>query len=182
MKRKGFIIGLAALLVVGAISSIAFSQGFGRRGRGFGPPGLGYGPGMANWAPMGLNLTEEQVEKLQSLQADFDKETLNLRNDIQSKSLELQKLWIADELDEEAILAKAKEVSELQNQLQEKMILHRLDAAKVLTKEQRTQFPPAGYWGRGYQYGHRLPGWGYGGQRGYGHGGRFGMGRGHWNW
>lgn len=103
-----------------------------------------------------------------------DKETLELRNDIQSKSLELQKLWIADELDEKAILAKAKEVSELQNQLQEKMIRHRIDLANVLTKEQRTRFSPAGYWGRGYQGGYGLPGCGYGG--------RFGMGRGRWNW
>ena len=174
MKKKVFTIGLAALLVAGTIS-IALSRGYGRRGGGFGP-GLGYGPGMANWEKAGLNLTQEQMEKLQSLRTDFDKEMLTLRNEIQTKALELRQLWLADELDEDTIVAKSMEVSTLQNQLQEEMIHHRLNVAKVLTKEQRTQFShAAGYCGHGYQYGSV-------GQHRYGHGGHFGMGRVHrWN-
>lgn len=173
MRKKVFIITLAALLVVGTIS-IAFSRGHGRRDRDFGP-GF-YEPRMAKEEKIGLNLTQEQLEKLQSLRADFDKETLPLRNEMQIKALELRQLWIADELDEEAIVAKSKKVSDLRNQLQEKIVRHRLDVAKVLTKEQRTRFsPPAGYWGRGYRYGRGLPGFGYGG--------RFDMGREHHrNW
>lgn len=162
MKKKFFTIGLITLLVVGTISSIAFSQGFGRWGRGSGP-GSVYGP---RWSQMGSNLTEEQEEKLQSLRTDLDKEILPLRDKIQAKALELQRLWTADELDEKAILAKAKEVSDLQNQLQDKIIRYRLNTAKILTKEQRTLFSPA--------YGCGLPGCGYGGQ--------FGMARGRWNW
>jgi Spy/CpxP family protein refolding chaperone len=118
-------------------------------------------------------LTEEQVKKLQTLQANFQKETLELRKNILSKSMELQQLWIADELDENAISEKAKEISALQSQIQEKMIRHRLDAAKVLTKEQRAQLSIMGGLGRGYG-GFGAPGCGMG--RG------FGVGGGRWNW
>ncbi|HIE27154.1 TPA: periplasmic heavy metal sensor, partial [Candidatus Poribacteria bacterium] len=140
MRRKGFIIALAALLVVGMVS-IAFSRGGGRRGRGF-RPGLGREPGIVKQAPERLNLTEEQQEKLQALRTDFAKAALPLRNEIQIKSLELRQLWIADELDEGAIVAKSKEISALRTQLQENMIYHRLDVAKILTKEQRLRFSP----------------------------------------
>jgi len=169
MKRKVFIIALAILLVVGTVS-IAFSRGRGGRGRGFGP-GLGDGPRMENQVPEELKLTKEQQEKLQSLRIDFAKETLPLSNEIQIKELEMRQLWLADELDEEAILAKSKEVSDLRNQMQEKMIRHRLDAAKVLTKEQRAHFSKVGHWGRGKRSPRGLPG--------FGRGGHFGMGRRH---
>jgi Spy/CpxP family protein refolding chaperone len=163
MRSKVFIIALAALLVVGTIS-IAFSRGGGRRSKGFGA-GLGRGPGIVKQTPEELNLSQEQQEKLQALRTDFTKEALPLRNEIQIKSLELRQLWIADELDEEAIVAKSQEISALRNQLQEKMIRHRLDAAKILTTEQRIKFSPVGHWGHG------------------GRGGHHGMDRGHrWRW
>lgn len=195
MKRKLFTIALAALFVVGAIS-IAISQGYGRRdreflhepgydlrmglGRGakFGPC-LGYGPGMANWTPAGINFTEEQLEKLQSLRTDFFEETLELRNQIQVKAMELRKLWTADELDDETILAKTREVSKLREQLQEKAIRHRLGVANVLTKEQRARFFYAVRSGRSFYQGRGPHGYGRGrrGRRGH-----FGMGRGPWGW
>jgi Spy/CpxP family protein refolding chaperone len=181
MKRKVFIIALATLLVVGTIS-IAFSRGHGRRGRGFGS-GLGYGQRMESQVPEELKLTQEQKEKLQSLQTDFAKETIPLRNEMQIKELELRQLWLADELDEEAILAKSKEISDLRNQMQEKMVRHRLDAAKVLTKEQRTQFSQIGPRERGKRPLRGLHKLGRGGRRGRGRGGRFGMGGvHHGNW
>lgn len=164
MRRKSFIVALAALLVVGVVS-FAFSRGHGRRGRGF---GVGREPGIVKQVSEKLNLTEEQREKLQALRIDFAKETLPLRNEIQIKSLEMRQLWIADELDEEAIVAKSKEISVLRNQLQEKMIRYRLDAAKILTREQRMRFPHVGHLGRGYRGGR---------------GGHYGMDRGpRWNW
>jgi Spy/CpxP family protein refolding chaperone len=179
MKKKVFTIALATLLVVGTIS-IAFSYGYGRRGGNFGPS-LSYGTGIANLAPAELNLTKEQQEKLQSLRTDFEKEILSLRNEIQIKSLELRQLWLADELDEDAIVAKSKELSDLRNQMHEKNIRHHLNVAKVLTKEQRIRFFPAGLLGRG-QYGCELYGYGHGGQGGYGDGGHFGMMGGGHHW
>ena len=85
-------------------------------------------------------LTEEQKEEMKSLRDSFAEETRPIRNDLELTNLELRHLWTADELDEEAIIAKSEEVSELQSQLHEKMIRHRLDVAKVLPKEYRTRF------------------------------------------
>jgi len=167
MRKKVFTIALAALLVVGTIS-IAFSQGAGRRGRGVGRD-LAQGKRIADKTQTELNLTKEQGKKLQSLRIDFAKETVKLRNEMQIKSLELRQLWLADELDEEAILAKAKEVSELRSQLNEKRILHRIAATKVLTKEQRAKLS-TGRLGRAKRPGRGL--------RGFGNGGNFGMGKG----
>jgi Spy/CpxP family protein refolding chaperone len=156
MKRKFGIIALATLLII-VTASFAFSQGPGRRGRGL-------GPGMADRGRARLDLTQEQREKLEPLQADLEKELLLLRNKIQVSALELQQLWMADELDEEAIMAKSKEISALKNQMEEKMIRHRLDLAKILTKEQRARFGHAGLRGPGYQHSRR-------GSRGHGRGG-----------
>jgi Spy/CpxP family protein refolding chaperone len=127
---------------------------------------------MESQVPEELKLTEEQQEKLQSLRIDFAKETLPLRNEMQIKELELRQLWTADELDEEAILEKSKEVSDLRNQIHEKMIRHRLDAAKVLTKEQRAFFARVGHRGQGKRSLRGLPGSGRGGFLGMGRRGR----------
>ena len=162
MKKKFVIIALVALLAVGTVS-VALS--YGRRG-GWGKPGMRPGSRMATREKAESDLSKEQLEKLQSLRDDFDKGTLSLRNELELKSLELRQLWTADELDEEAIIARSKEVSDLQSQLQEKTVRHRLDVAKVLTKEQRSQFLARGP--RGYGFG----------PRGRGHAGDPGMGRG----
>jgi Spy/CpxP family protein refolding chaperone len=162
MRRKFVIIALVALLAVGTVS-VAFSYGRGGRG-GRGGHGMGRGPGMAHRGKADFDLTEEQQEKLQSLRADFHKETLSLRNELELKDLELRQLWTADELDEEAIIVKSEEVSDLRSRLGEKMVRHRLDAAKILTKEQRTRFSARGFRGHG--------------PRGYGRGRGSGMGRG----
>jgi Spy/CpxP family protein refolding chaperone len=162
MRRKFVIIALVALLAVGTVS-VALSYGRGGRG-GWGGPGMGRGTGIADRGKAGLDLTKEQLEKLQSLRAEFDKETLSLRNELELKALELRQLWTADELDEEAIIAKSKEVSDLRSQIEEKMVRHRLDVAKVLTKEQRARFAARGF--RGHKLGE------------YGSGSDFGMGRG----
>jgi len=188
MRRKFVIIALVALLAVGVVS-VAFSYGRGGRG-GWG------GPGVADQGGAKLDLTKEQLEKLQSLQADFEKETLSLRNELELKALELRQLWTAEELDEAAIIAKSKEVSDLQSQLEEKMVRHRLDAAKVLTKEQRKlfekkleqKFRSSLFQRLGDRFAARgFPGYG---PRGYGRGGGFDMGRvggrgrgfGPWGW
>jgi len=197
MRRKLLVTTIAALLVVGAVISIAFSQGYGRQEREFMPPAnpgyvsgrgydmgmgfgrgpgsglyLGYGPGMTDWAPpAGLNFTEEQVEKLQSLRTKFSKETLELHNEMQLKAMELRNLWTADELDDDAILAQTEEISELRNQLQEKATRHRLDMAKVLTKEQRTQIISMRLGRRSMGFGRQGPS-PYLESRGYGYGRR----------
>lgn len=137
MKRKMFIIALAALLVVGA-TQIVLSQGFGRRGKGFGfgRGMMGYGPGIESTSL----LTEEQAQKLRAIRTEFQKEVQPLRTEIQKRSLDLRQLWRADEIDEDAILAKTKEINGLRMQLQEKAIHHRIVVRKIIPKEKWEAF------------------------------------------
>lgn len=159
MKKKVLILALTALLIIGTIS-IAFSRGYARRGKGLNS-GLCCWAGTVSLEKAGLNLSQEQIEKLQPFQIDFDKQALPLQNEIELKTLELKQLWLANELDEDAIVAKSKQVSVLRTQLQEYMIRHRIGVAKILTPGQRTRSATSGYWahqcanccGYGYQSG-----------------------------
>ena len=177
MKRKIITIALVTLLTIGVVS-IALSYG---RGRGNGRGGFPAGPGPRGAVKEKAEsaLTKEQLEELKLLRTDFVKETLPARNELEIKIMELRQLWAADELDEGAILAKSSEVSDLQNQLHERMTRHRLDAAKILPKEHRARFLAKAHRepGRGSQ-GRGPGGRGRGlGSRGQGHqGGGPGMG------
>ena len=151
MIKKVFTVALVTLLVVGTMS-IAFARVHGRRGRDLRTEE--HKPRMIEQMPEELKLTEEQQKELQALRTDFAKEMVPLRNEIQIKTLELKQLWLADELDEEAIVAKSKAISALRNQTQEKRTLHRLEAAKILTKEQRAKFSRIGFLKRNRGCGH----------------------------
>jgi len=91
-----------------AIASLAMAQGWGKG------PGcrMGLGPSADVYGPMGpgagLNLTAEQIPKMQALQESYFKETMPLRNELMSKQLEMQGLWLQTDLDQEKILAKQK--------------------------------------------------------------------------
>ena len=141
MKTKVFVSTIAALLIVGVITSTAFSRSWGRRCGG-----------MELHFPAELmeTLTEEQVKQLQSQQIELKKNMIVLGNQVQIKKLEMQQLWLAPELDEEAISQKGSEIAQLQAQKHEKMIRHRLDVAKTLTQEQRTVLMKSKHRGAGH--------------------------------
>jgi Spy/CpxP family protein refolding chaperone len=166
-KMKKLIVGILVVTLL-ATGGVAMAQGWGR-GMGFGPgPGAGYGPGYGpggGWGP-GLNLTAEQNQKMQAMRESFFKETLTMRNEMQTKQLELRTLWAQTNPDQEKILAKQKEINALRAQLQEKTTKHRLDMRKVLTPEQQAQL---GAYGPGFGPGYGMRG-GFGPGRGMGYG------------
>ena len=137
MKKIIVAVGMVVLL---AAAGLVMAQGY-EKGPGM---GMGYGPhsggrlgGHGLWRA--LNLTPEQTQKMQALRESFFKETLPLRNDLMSKKLELRSLWLQPNLDEEKILAKQKELSDLRAQIQEKAIKNRLEMRQILTPEQQAQ-------------------------------------------
>jgi zinc resistance-associated protein len=174
MKRM-----IVAVLVVALVGTagLALAQGWGR-GPGYGPAyPPNYGPRGA-WGA-GLNLTPEQVQKMQALQDKFFKETLPLRNELQAKVLELRTLWAQASPDQTKIMAKQKEINALREQLQEKGTQFRLEARNILTPEQQAQL---GSYGPGFGPGYGMMGGfgpGYGMMGGYGHGYGMGYGRGY---
>jgi Spy/CpxP family protein refolding chaperone len=169
---KKIIVAISVITLI-ATSGLALAQGWGRgagmgQGPGPGPCAPGYGPG--GWAAA-LNLTPEQTQKMQTLRETHFKETIPLRNEIMSKKIELQSLWIQANPDQEKILAKQREINAVKAQLQEKAIKHRLEMRQVLTPEQQAKI--GAFRGR---HGGSDPG--YGMRGGYGPGRGMGWGAG----
>jgi zinc resistance-associated protein len=151
-KIKIWMVGLA-LVAIGGVA-VAAGPGYGFRGQG-------------NCAGFDrLNLTADQKTKLTEMQERNRKELLPLRNEMQTKRLELQTLWSAPNPDKGKILAKQKEMNTLRDQLQAKATDFRIEARNILTPEQAAQVGTFG------------PGMGFGGGRGFGPGRGFGGGPG----
>jgi Spy/CpxP family protein refolding chaperone len=171
MKKIIVAVMMVALL---AAAGLAMAQGCDKcsgMGMDYGPhSGGGHSGGHGLWKD--LNLTPEQVQKVQALRESFFKETLPMRNDLMSKKLELRSLWLQTNPDEEKILAKQKEISALRAQLGERAIKNRLEMRKILTPEQQAQLASL----RGREWREHDRGCGYG--PGPGHHHEMGMGMG----
>src|SRR4030067_1314193 len=109
MKKAIVVLGLVALVVLGAAYAYAQGPGFG--------PGHRPGWGQEKWS----SLTPEQQTKFQELRQKFNDETAQLRGTMLTKRLELQSLWTNPKADPKAILDKEKELRDLQNQMKDKM-------------------------------------------------------------
>jgi len=154
-------------------------------GRGAGAPGAG-----RCWQGnmYGVNLTQDQTAKMNTLYQAFGKDTADLTAKINQKQLELNGLLLQPAPDAGKISSLQKQISGLQLQLSEKSLSYQLEARKVLTPEQITQLPAGcalgfsnvtGGGGPGPGYGCGMaPGCGSGYGRGYGCGRGAGAGRG----
>jgi len=113
MKKIFALVGMLALLTF-PISTMAQGWQMGMH------QGMGYGPSwMGGWASR-LNLSNEQMQKLEALHEKYLKETMAMRNDLALKEVELRTLWLRMNPDEAKILAKEKEINALRAQVQEK--------------------------------------------------------------
>jgi Spy/CpxP family protein refolding chaperone len=169
MKNTLTITALIVLLVISAVAAEAqwWKSGTGAgRGRGLG------------WRSdfSGLNLTEDQQKKLDSLYQTYGKDVAKLHNKLGQKQLEMNSLLLEPNPDQSKVTNLQKEVSGLQSNLDNKSISYQLEARKILTPEQIAQLPPGcslgfgtmmGGYGQGYGCG-RGPGYGCGRGPGYG--------------
>ncbi|OYY73771.1 MAG: hypothetical protein B7Y40_07920 [Gammaproteobacteria bacterium 28-57-27] len=145
------------------------------------PVGPGYGPMTGGQAPMmrgygpnaaaGLELTDEQREKMRTIQKDMFKQNMALMEKMVDEYSQMESLSDADKQDTKSIL----EAYDRQSALRRQMMSNRLQAQQkmydLLTDEQRKawrgQRGSCGQMGRmgqgqGYGYGHMGPGYGYG--------------------
>ena len=108
----------------------------------------GTGGGRRNGAPgwrsdfSGLNLTEDQQKKLDSLYQTYWKDVALLNNKLGQKQLEMNSLLLELNPDQRRVANLQKELSGLQSDLNDKRINYQLDARKVFTPEQIAQLPP----------------------------------------
>ncbi len=159
MKKTIITLGLVTLMLLGV--SYIYAQG-----RDFGPEHKGGPRWESSSTPdRGPALTPEQKTKFQELRQKFNEETAQLRGNILTKRLELQSLWTNPKADPKAIADKERELRDLQNQVKDKMVQLKLEARKLLTLEQISNFGQG--WmrgtgsGRGPMMSHN-PGMGYG--------------------
>src|SRR3974377_599667 len=125
MHQKGKKHLKTILLVTLIVALVGATSAFAFRGMG---GGMGRGMGMH----MLMNLTPEQAGQVFDLRQKFMNDTASLRKDMMVKSVELAKLWKAENPDEQAILAKVKELSAVKAQFMEKAVAQRLAMRKLV--------------------------------------------------
>jgi Spy/CpxP family protein refolding chaperone len=93
--------------------------------------------------------TPEQRVKFKELRRKFVGENAQLIGGMVTKRLELLSLWSDSKADPQAILAKEKELRDLQNQMKDKVVQGMVEARQFLTPEQIANWKP------GWLMGHR---------------------------
>jgi protein CpxP len=131
MKMKKITLTVMALLFAAAVATTAFAFG-GGRGPGYGSCSRGCFQG-----PAGLDLTTEQTEKIKTIKDDQWQEMKPLQEQMFTKRDEIRKLWLEPNPDQAKILAAQKEMRNLRDQMEDKTTVFYLEAAKILTPEQR---------------------------------------------
>ncbi len=123
---------LIALLLFGGIGT-AFAWGS-PQNRGVLPKAYGIASGYFDGVD--LNLSEEQVKKLQDLSLKYQKEMLELRNALQVKQLELRTLLLSKEPDQDKINSMVEEIGKLRTDIQKKALDYQIQMRKIFTPEQ----------------------------------------------
>lgn len=124
------ILTVMAVMLTAAGATTVSAFGFGR-GPGYGPCPQG-----AFQGPVGIELTEEQADKIRQLQRSHWQEMKDLQQQTFAKRDELRKLWLEPEPDEEKIAEAQKEMWVLRDQIDDKTRTFNLEVSKILTPEQ----------------------------------------------
>jgi len=88
-----------------------------------------------------LNLSEEQITEINKTLLDFQKDTVELRNSIQIRELEIKVLLLEPQTELVKIRAKLQEIADLQVELKVKTIEKYLEVKDLLTPEQQEKLP-----------------------------------------
>jgi len=88
-----------------------------------------------------LNLSEEQITEINKNTLDFQKDTVELRNSIQIRELEVKVLLLEPKTELVKIRAKLQEIADLQVELKVKTIEKYLEIKDLLTPEQQEKLP-----------------------------------------
>jgi zinc resistance-associated protein len=163
MNKLGKIIVVVAIIgIVGGIVGFAATS-FAGWGRGSGGGGNCWGQG-GGWGQRGSaapgsqrNLSDQNIDKLNQERQAFFEDTRELREKLNQKRLELRSEIAEQDPDVNKALALQKEVSDLEGQLDQKWVEHRIK----MQKENPDFFAGRGA-GRGYGYGPRGKGMGRG--------------------
>ncbi len=87
-----------------------------------------------------LDLSEEQITEIREMTLSFQKDTLELRNQIEMKQLELREIMLASPIDMLEARAKLEEIASLQVEMGVKAIENQEKVKELLTPEQLESF------------------------------------------
>ena len=149
MKGITAIVGILMLVGAVAVPALAWGPGSGW-GRHHMMGNWGGGPGYgSNYYG---NLTAEQRSRLDSLDRKFYDETRDLRDQIWTKSDELESIMSGPNPDLDRAKALQREITELSAQLDEKTLTYEQEARRI-TPSQPQGYGYGGSYGRGMGYG-----------------------------
>jgi Spy/CpxP family protein refolding chaperone len=152
MKKAMIAAAMATAMLIGTGHVYAQGGGCGHEGKGM------HSQGHSGHSKE-LSLTPEQKTKVQELHQNFIKENAQLIGSLVTKRLELRSLWTDPKADDQAIMAKEKELSALKAQMKDKVFQMKLAFRKILTPEQLTSWR----WGEGMGHKGMMGGHGMGG-------------------
>lgn len=150
MKKKVIFLTLIIVVALMVLSTASFADAR-RRGNFVGKQGAPYHHQGQNYYPSGrfgfnqdgnyrqmrnLELSSEQITQIREMMLDFQKETLELRNQIQVKQLELRELKLSPDLDLNGVKEKLEEISKLHLEIRMKSFERQQEVKGVLTPEQ----------------------------------------------
>ncbi|MCX8043618.1 MAG: Spy/CpxP family protein refolding chaperone [Desulfobacterota bacterium] len=139
--KKSLSVGLVITLMLFGVAFATDAEAQFWKGKGHGR-GMGPGEGPFPWCPPGLNLSPEQIERLQTLRSKFFNETASLRAELYKKQLELETLFTDPSPDAQKAGKLQADISDIEGKIDQKRIQAQLDARKILTPEQIAQLPP----------------------------------------
>ena len=105
--------------------------------QGYGPGG-GYGPGAG--ALDALKLSDEQRDKIQTIQEEHRQKNWAAMGQLRSEMFKLRRMFNTDKVDANAVAEQQKKVDELRRQMLKSRIESYNQIEGVLTPEQRKQF------------------------------------------
>lgn len=140
VKNPALKIGIAALAIA-AGAALAQGPGYGP-GMGYGPGAMGgYGYGYRNGGALAaLDLTDEQREKILTLQEQNRRKNWDVMGQLRSEQFKLHGLYTADKVDANAVAEQQKKVDELRRQMIRSRVETHNQIEALLTPEQRKQF------------------------------------------
>jgi Spy/CpxP family protein refolding chaperone len=144
MKKAGI------ALVLAVVMFLSFSYVYAQQDPSVGPEPKGVHGHKYEHHGKRLDLDPQQKASLHELHRKFKEETAQLTGALVTKRLELQLLWTDPKADSGVILAKEKELRDLQNQMRDKIVHYRLEVRKLLKPEQIEKLGFMGGMGLGF--------------------------------
>jgi len=158
MKKLTTILGIALISSLLIVPVITWAHGWGWGG-GHMMGNWGRGPGYYDRDDRGYGSipTREQQDRLTDLDRKFYDETRELRDQLWSKSAELNAALAETTPDTSRVTRLQREVSDLRAKLDEKMVAYEIEARKIAPENRF-----GGGYGRGYGMGPGMMGYGPG--------------------